>query len=72
MLELVLQYIRSRSLGHVDHLIHNQQVSLNSLETTNSPDVDKNHSRGVFCERWCATYSIVKTIQELSLVFVSY
>ena len=32
-----------------NHLICNQQISLNSLSTTPSPGVDENHSRGVFC-----------------------
>ena len=34
---------------NVNHRIRNQQILLNSLGMTPSPDVDGNHSRGAFC-----------------------
>ena len=33
----------------VDHQILNQKISHNSLDTTPSPGVDENHTRGAFC-----------------------
>ena len=34
---------------NIDHRIRNEQISLKSLDTTTSPGIDKNHSRGAFC-----------------------
>ena len=54
----------TRRTTNVDHQIHNQHISLNSLCTTHSPDVDDNHSRGAFCACSWAISSIILTIHH--------
>ena len=46
------------------HRIRNRQISLNTLATANSP-------KFVFCTCWCASFSVMQTIQNPSLVSFS-
>ena len=46
-------------IPNVDHRIHNQQISLNSLSKTPSQGVEENHSGGALCVCAWATFSKV-------------
>ena len=52
---------------NVDHRMYNQQISLNSLDTTPCPGVKQNHSRGAFCACAWAT-SFISLIIPYSLL----
>ena len=61
---------RLRLTTNVNHWIPNQQVSRNSLDTTHSPDIDKNRSGRYILRMLMRNLLIVKTIWEPTLVFV--